>query len=311
MAIMSEDLAPFFDLSLELLCIAGIDGRFRRINPAFESLLGYTNEELLARPFFDFMVPDDRDSAIAELASLRRGRSTIRFENRVFCKDGSIRCLAWTASPATPEGLIYAAARDITDAKAGEEALRQSEGRTRSIIDNLLGGLITIDLDGRIESLNPAGERMFGYPADALIGRDVSLLFDGLFERGLPQRAAMGRVTEYRATRFNGEAFVCLISLFEFDAGNHARHFAANVLDMSERDAVEQMKRDFVATVSHELRTPVTSIRGSLGLLAAGAMGELNDEAAKAVDVAERNSVRLASVINEILEFDKPLHREL
>lgn len=306
---MPEDLAPFFDLSLELLCIAGVDGRFRRINPAFESVLGYPREELLSRPFFDFMIPEDRETAMAELENLIRGSSTIRFENRVACKDGSVKCLAWTASPATADGLIYAAARDITEAKAGEEALRRSEARTRSIVDNLLGGLITIDPCGRIESVNPSAERMFGYRSAALIGRGIGLLFDGLFEEESLPRAAIGRITKCRGRRFNGDAFVCELSLFEFEAGNHQRHYAANVLDIAYREEVERMKRDFVTTVSHELRTPVTSIRGSLGLLASGVMGELNDEAARAVSVAERNSVRLANVINDILEFENPRER--
>jgi len=70
-------------------------------------------------------------------------------------------------------------------------------------------------------------------------------------------------------------------------------------------DEVEQMKKDFVANVSHELRTPLTSIRGSLGLLASGVVGQLNEEATRVVDVAERNSIRLMSIINDILDFEK------
>ena len=70
-------------------------------------------------------------------------------------------------------------------------------------------------------------------------------------------------------------------------------------------DEVEQMKKDFVANVSHELRTPLTSIRGSLGLLASGVVGELNEEATRVVGVAERNSIRLMTLINDLLDFEK------
>lgn len=72
-----------------------------------------------------------------------------------------------------------------------------------------------------------------------------------------------------------------------------------------ERNAVERMKKDFLSTVSHELRTPLTSIRGSLGLLASGVMGELPPEAVAMIEVAERNSVRLIALINDILDYDK------
>ena len=71
------------------------------------------------------------------------------------------------------------------------------------------------------------------------------------------------------------------------------------------RDEVDQLKKDFISTVSHELRTPLTSIRGSLSLLAAGVMGELSDDARQMVGIAERNSVRLITLINDILDFDK------
>ena len=300
-----HELERFFDLSLDLLCIAGSDGFFKRVNPAFEAALGYDRAELFAKPFFDFVHPDDREVTIAEFVNLRRGGRTIRFANRYICKDGSARWLSWTASPLTTDGLIYAAARDISNEKETEEALRRSEARTRSIIDNLLGGLVTTDHAGLIESVNPAAERMFGYFAGALVGRSIGVLFDETFDHDRHRREALGRVTEWRAIRSSGESFVCELSVFEFDAGDHKRHFAAHMLDISEREEVERLKRDFVATVSHELRTPLTSIHGSLGLLASGVMGELNDEAARVVSVAERNSIRLVSLINDILEFEK------
>jgi signal transduction histidine kinase len=149
-------------------------------------VLGYSIEELTARPFLDFVHPDDVEDTTRELALLRTGRKTIRFENRYMCKDGSVRWIAWAASPVPEEGVIYAAARDVTGAKE-----------------------------------------------------------------------------------------------------------------------VDRLKKDFVATVSHELRTPLTSIRGCLGLLAAGVMGELSPEAHEMVTVAERNSVRLMALINDILDFEK------
>ncbi|MDP6504368.1 MAG: PAS domain S-box protein, partial [Planctomycetota bacterium] len=115
----------FFTLSLDLLCIAGVDGFFKRLNPAFESVLGYTTDELLGKPFFDFIHPDDVDATIREVERIRQGSQTIDFENRYRCKDGSYRWFLWTAAPAEGE-LIYAAARDITDTKEVENALKVS-----------------------------------------------------------------------------------------------------------------------------------------------------------------------------------------
>src|SRR5205807_7270457 len=96
---LEEDLDRFFTVSLDLLCIAGFDGRFRRLNPAWERTLGYSLEELQSRPFIDFVHPEDRERTLAEMHRLAQGGDTVRFENRYHCKDGSYRWLSWTARP--------------------------------------------------------------------------------------------------------------------------------------------------------------------------------------------------------------------
>ena len=297
-------LDRFFNVSLDLLTIASTDGWFRRINPAFERVFGYTTEELLSRPLLEFIHPDDREATMAEAERLRAGHQTVHFENRYICRDGSIKWIAWSATPAPDEDLIYAAGRDITASKEAEEALRESETRTRSIIDNSLGAVITSDVEGRLETINPAGERMFGYRADQLVGKSVVLLYANKPDLADVVKSSLGRVTRWTGRRSTGETFPCDLSLFEFQTGT-ARHYAAHIVDVSDREEAEKMKRDFVATVSHELRTPLTSIRGSLGLLASGALGALSSEGLSLVTVAERNSVRLLNLINDILEFEK------
>ena len=299
-----RELDRFFDLSLDLLAIATSDGWFRRLNPAFETILGYSMTELLGSPFYAFIHPDDVASTKREAEKLRAGHHTVRFENRFVCRDGSVKWIAWSATPVSEEGLIYTAGRDITESKNAEKALRESETRTRSIIANSLGAVITTDENGKVVSINPAGERMFGYRADQIMGQTVARLYAEKIDLGAVAQASLGRVTGWAGRRANGEEFPCEVSLFEFQAGD-ARHFAAHVMDISDRLEAERMKRDFVATVSHELRTPLTSIRGSLGLLASGKLGVLPDEAQALVIVAERNSVRLITLINEILDFEK------
>jgi len=109
-----EILDRFFTLSLDMLCIAGFDGRFHRLNPAWQRTLGYTVEELTASPFLDFVHPDDRAATIAEMQKLFTGEDTVSFENRYRGADGSYRWMLWTATPYARDQLIYAAARDIT-----------------------------------------------------------------------------------------------------------------------------------------------------------------------------------------------------
>lgn len=134
----------FFTLSIDMFCIIYTDGRFKRLNPAFNHSLGHTKEELLARPLVDFVHPDDRAAMLAELDRLRQGLPVTYFENRFHCKDGTWKWLSWNIQPYLDEGLLYATVRDVTDDKHAEQALRESEERARwssrfldSVIENL------------------------------------------------------------------------------------------------------------------------------------------------------------------------------
>jgi len=104
----------FFEVSLDMLCIAGTDGYFKRVNPAFERTLGWTTDALLEHPFMDLVHPDDVPATVAEIGKLEQGIPTISFENRFRCADGTYRRLRWTSHP-EPDGTLYAVAREITD----------------------------------------------------------------------------------------------------------------------------------------------------------------------------------------------------
>ena len=115
----------FFTISLDLLCIVGFDGYFKRLNPAWSTALGYSSAEFFAKPMLEFVHPDDREATIVEGEKLISGAPSIYFENRYICKDGSYKWLLWTASPFSEEGLIYAVARDITSRKQAESELQR------------------------------------------------------------------------------------------------------------------------------------------------------------------------------------------
>jgi PAS domain S-box-containing protein len=116
-----DTIDRFFDLSIDLLCFLGFDGHFARLNPAWERTLGYPREELMSKPFIEFVHPDDRARTIEQNEKVRQGGSALGFENRYVCKDGSYRWLLWNAAPDSAHGVIYSVARDITDRKRAEE----------------------------------------------------------------------------------------------------------------------------------------------------------------------------------------------
>src|SRR6202171_2652766 len=116
----------FFNLSPDMLGVAGFDGYWKRINSAWTQILGFTQEELLARPYLDFVHPEDRSATVAEAEELASGSTTVRFTNRYQNRDGSYRWLEWRAMPSMSTETIYAVARDVTREVELERDLRRA-----------------------------------------------------------------------------------------------------------------------------------------------------------------------------------------
>lgn len=113
-----------FELSMDLLCIAGFDGYFKRVNPAFERLLGYPTEVMLSRPSREFIHPDDRMAREDRHLKLRAEDVVVRYEQRQLCSDGSVRWVEWNARSVCKNRLVYGVGRDVTDTRraADEQA---------------------------------------------------------------------------------------------------------------------------------------------------------------------------------------------
>ncbi len=120
-----DELDRFFKLSLDLFCVASFDGHLIRVNPASQRILGFSEEELSAVPFIEFVHPDDRAATAAAFASAINGAHVIDFENRYRTRDGSYKWLQWVATPFPQQGLLYCAARDVTERKANAGRLAE------------------------------------------------------------------------------------------------------------------------------------------------------------------------------------------
>jgi PAS domain S-box-containing protein len=164
----TEELDRFFSIALDLLCIAHTDGFLRRINVAWEKTLGWSREELMARPFLEFVHPEDVDRTMAAVGMLASQHELIDFVNRYRCKDGTYRWIEWRSAPAGD--LFFAAARDITVHKRAGDALRESEERYRLIFNNAPLGILHFDQKGVVLDCNDRFAEIIGAARERLLG---------------------------------------------------------------------------------------------------------------------------------------------
>ncbi|PSB43455.1 PAS domain S-box protein, partial [Chamaesiphon polymorphus] len=158
-----EERDRFFNLSIDLLAIGNFDGYFTRIDPSFERVLGLTEAELMARPFIEFVHPDDREHTLAAARSLSLGDEVINFENRYRCQDGSYRWILWNAMSHIPSQLWYAIGHDVTERKQLEADRLEAE-QDRDRFFNLSIDLLAIgSFEGYFTRLNPAVEQILGF----------------------------------------------------------------------------------------------------------------------------------------------------
>ena len=183
-----EELNGFFDVNLDLLCIADVEGNFLKVNKAWETTLGYKTEELVNRRFLDFVHPEDLQATIEELKQLGHRQSSFNFVNRYCTKDGSYRYIEWRSRP---EGKrIYAAARDITEKIKLEETLQAEKIRNDLAMAGSNDGFWDWNIETKELYLSPRWKAQLGYLDEEIPNEYQSfknLLYEGDQERVMAQ----------------------------------------------------------------------------------------------------------------------------
>ena len=168
---LENEFNLFFDLVPDMIVIASNDGYFKRLNKVWESVLGFTVDELKSRPYTDFIHPDDIEQTNAQVISQLQGGSTINFTNRYLCKNGEYKWLDWIAVPSPDGKNLYAAARDITEKKRIEEDLKRSENRFSQVAKCSGIWVWEVDTNGLYTYCSDSEESILGYKPEEIVGK--------------------------------------------------------------------------------------------------------------------------------------------
>ncbi len=308
------------------------DGRmsFEWMTDAFVSITGYLPDTFSHIDNWLFVVhSEDRDIIRQRLQRLRSGKSHVS-EYRIITKNGQIRWLRNYERPVFSANyyksnskenlplLVYGAAQDITAQKQAEESLKRLRRQNELMLESAGEGICGFDIKEQITFANPAAARMLGCEVAEVMGLTLSDIFVSHFQ---PTPGPSGWQVSLE-TKEN-QSF-CPIgaaeavfrrrdgSYFPVDCVYNPMYeqgvCVGGVLtfkDITERKAIERMKNEFISIVSHELRTPLTSMRGALGLLSTGKLGDLSAKGYQMVDIALRNTERLTRLINDLLDVQR------
>lgn len=310
-----------FELSTDLIGIVSFEGRFVKINPAFSQTLGWTDEELMGRTFFDFIHPDDVETTAKAMETLRKGEALKNFTNRYKTKDNGLCWIEWTCNPEIETGLIYIIARDVTEFVEKKKLLETSEKKFRQLFENIQGILCIHDLEGNFIEVNQSGLKSTGFSEGEM--KNGSLYHLVVPEKHheisqyLTEVINTGRAEgEMAIIKKNGaQAHWHFISTLDEDTFGRKR-ILANVMDITkqkqtarelqqakeEAEQAYKTKSEFVANMSHEIRTP---LNGIIGFTELALTTKLDNTQRQYVEIINQSALSLYNIINDILDFSK------
>lgn len=324
--------------SLGVVCTHDLNGRILSMNQQGAQNLGRRVTEVIGQYLDSLVHPEFRDELQPYFRSLRsagEAKGLLHLQH----SNGELRILAYKnrlVQPADTPQYVLGFAIDVTEQINAEEQLRRLIRQSNSVLESTGDGIYGMDLTGRVTVINPAGAKLLGYSREELLGRNMHDLVHHSHPDGSPYpeaecpiRRSEKQLTPIRVAhdvfwRKDGSSFpveyiACPQIEHEEETGvladlpggatkqrpGRAVGVVVAFTDISERNALDRMKDEFISTVSHELRTPLTSLRAALGLVAAGRLSADPNRTQQMLDIAVDSTDRLVRLVNDILDLER------
>jgi len=319
-------LTTLIESSDDAILAKDLQGTILSWNRGAERMYGYAAQEVIGRPVKMLMRPDGGQELAGLFERIGRGERVERYDAVRVTRDGRLIDVSLKLSPIrNASGTVIGAlavARDITERNRDVEKLRESEARLRSIVDSAVDAIILIDARGHIESFNPGAERLFGYAAAEVLGRNVSLLMpspdrddhDGYLAKYLDSGVAkiIGIGRDVTALRKDGRRLSVRLSVGALTIRGE-RKFTGILHDLSTRVQMEEQLREqaalvrlgeMAAVIAHEVRNPLAAVRGAIEVIGTR-LPAASREAAITADIVARIDT-LNQLVNDLLLFARP-----
>lgn len=261
----------YFSVSMDLLCIANLDGYFKKINPKFSQTLGYTVEEILNQPFMNFVHPDDVEATEKEVLKLTQGMESINFMNRYRSKSGEYKWFLWAAAPDTATGNLYCAAKEITEQKKIEQAAK----KLADIVSHSNDAIISSDQNGNVSSWNLGAEKLLGYSTQEMIGTPIKKFaaIELLREhQSIFKKVQMGASLEGYETQLkdsDNNLIDVNMSIFPITEENgKLKGVSCIIRDISNKKEAERIKEEFTKELEKKVAERTTELKNAQKQLA-------------------------------------------
>jgi two-component system, OmpR family, sensor histidine kinase VicK len=303
-------LADIVESSDDAILSEDLDGTIMSWNRGAQRIFGYTAGEMIGSPIFRLIPPELRDEQTRILAEIRAGRRVDHFETVRLTKSGRRIFVSLTVSPVhDASGVVIGAskvARDITAQKAAE----RMGGVLAAIVQSSDDAIISTDLDGHVLSWNPAAERLYGYPAEDMIGKSVARIIPADLpndQRMILSKIRAGEKIEHyetiRVSRAGRRIDVSVTVSPVRDAGGRLIGASKIARDISPVREAQRRKDHFLAVLAHELRNPLAPIRAALSLL--GREGVPREQMARVAGIAERQMGQMTRLLDDLLDVSR------